>query len=203
MGQSAGASSILHHITAGGGQEYQPAFSKAILQSAGFFPQPNGTQDDVIYKRYLELTGAKDLEGLITLNSTKLQEANAQMTFESKYGYFNFGPTIDDDYVPDLPGKLLKAKSFHKGVAVLLGHTAYDGLLFTPPWIRTSQALLEHSKKLYPGIPDSVLSYIDEHYPIKEGALIIAQKKIANVSDFLDVSPSRCYTCLTVMRNGS
>lgn len=136
MGQSAGASSILHHITAGGGESsYQPNFEKAILQSSGFFPQPNSSHDDYIYSEYLRLTGAKDLNELQDVNSSILQAANAKMTYDSPYGIFNFGPTIDGDFVPDLPSKLLgtEDKQFHQGISVLLGHTAYDGLLFTPP----------------------------------------------------------------------
>lgn len=193
MGQSAGASSILHHITAAGGADFKPHFEKAIVQSPGFFPQPDPAYDDRIYEKYLELTGAKDLDDLLTKNTTTLQEANAKMTFESPYGIFNFGPTVDDFYVPDLPGKLLKdpEKLYHQGVTLMVGHTAYDGLLFTPPWIRSPAQLREHSWKLYPSIPESVLQFIDAHYPIKTGALILAQKKLANVSDFLDVSLSR------------
>ena len=193
MGQSAGASSILHHITAAGGADFKPHFEKAIVQSPGFFPQPDPAYDDGIYEKYLELTGAKDLDDLLTKNTTILQEANARMTFESPYGIFNFGPTVDNFYVPDLPGKLLKdpEKLYHQGITLMVGHTAYDGLLFTPPWIRSPSQLREHSWKLYPSIPESVLQFIDEQYPVKTGALILAQKKLANVSDFLDVSLSR------------
>jgi hypothetical protein len=40
MGQSAGASPILHHITAGcGSDEYRPYFNEAILESPAFFPK--------------------------------------------------------------------------------------------------------------------------------------------------------------------
>ncbi|KAK0101748.1 hypothetical protein ONS95_006900 [Cadophora gregata] len=196
MGQSAGASSILHHLTAGGGnRDYKPLFDKAIVQSAGFFPQPDPAHDDRIYEKYLELTGAKNLEELLEKDTEVLQEANTNMTFKSPYGIFNFGPTVDGDYVPSLPGKLLSGgsrKTYHQGISLMVGHTAYDGLLFTPPWIRSPAQLREHSWKLYPGIPESVLQFIDEHYPIKTSPLILAQKKIANVSDFLDDIAIQC-----------
>lgn len=191
IGQSAGASSILHHIIAGGGKaDDKPNFEKAIIQSPGFFPQPNSSHDDYIYSEYLRLTGAKDLNELQALNTSILQEVNAKMTFDSPYGIFNFGPTVDGDYVPDLPSKLLgdPDKLFHQGISLLVGHMAYDGLLFTPPWIRSPAQLRTHVSELYPGIPETVLQWIDTHYPIKTGDLVLAQKKIANVSDFLDVS---------------
>lgn len=122
-------------MIAGGGQSFQPDFQRAIIQSPGFFPQPNASHDDYIYSEYLRLTGAENLEALQKLDTSILQAANARMTYDSPYGVFNFGPTIDGDYVPDLPSKLLNTteKSFHRGIAMMLGHTAYDGLLFTPP----------------------------------------------------------------------
>ncbi|KAG4438276.1 hypothetical protein IFR05_006258 [Cadophora sp. M221] len=192
MGQSAGASSILHHITAGeGNKEYTPVFDKAIIQSAGFFPQPDPTHDDRNYQRYLDLTGARDLQELSQLNTSVLQDANEMMTFESPYGIFNFGPTVDGDFVTDLPGNLLADNKNHDGIPLMVGHMAYDGLLFTPPWIRTNTQLREHSAKLYPGIPGSVKTKITELYPINWW-IELAQKKIAVVSDFLDDIAIQC-----------
>jgi len=189
MGQSAGASSILHHITAwGGNTAYRPSFDAAVLQSPGFFPQPNGTKNDIAYSRFLQLADAKDLDNLRGKNTSVLQQANAIMTYESEYGYFNFGPTVDGYYVPDLPGRLLAAGDFHTGISMLLGHQALDGLLFTPPWIRTNDGLAQHSKELYPGIPPEVISNISSMYHIDERALVLAQTKIGTVSDFMDVS---------------
>ena len=108
------------------------------------------------------------------------------MTFDSPYGIFNFGPTVDGDFVPDLPGRLLARHENHEGVALMVGHMAYDGLLFTPPWIRTNAQLRAHSAKLYPGISETVKNTITKMYPIAWWPEL-AQKKIAIVSDFLDV----------------
>lgn len=189
MGQSAGASSIMHHITAYGGKSgiihSRPQMQGAILQSPGFFPQPNSTQDDEVYKTFLKLAKVDNLEALFTADTQALQDANAIMIHDSKYGYFDFGPTIDHSYVPDLPGKVLLQSDFPVP-AMLLGDMKLDGLLFTPPWIRTTQALLDHVKKLFPGVPDSVLTTIEEKYPVTspfnpQGALL-------KVADFLDVS---------------
>lgn len=183
-------------ITAGGGSpDYTPKFQRAVLQSPGFFPQPNASHDDFIYSEFLRLTGADDLDGLVKLKSSILQEANAKMTYDSPYGIFNFGPTVDLDYVPDLPSKLLAdSEKRHKGIGLLVGHTSYDGLLFTPPWIRSNAGLRAHAKKLYPGITQRALDYMDEHYRIRQNQPTfpwlpyLAQVKIAIVSDFLDVS---------------
>lgn len=183
MGQSAGASSILHHITAYGGDR-PPAFQQAILQSPGFFPQPNRTQDDDTYAQFLALTGANNLDDLMKTDTTVLMNANANMTWQSTYGYFKFGPTIDGEYVRDLPGKLLKSGNFHKTLSLMLGYTMLDGLLFTPPWIRTKVALQDHVKKLFSQVPESVLTYIGEKYPISG---LVAQNRVIMASDFFDV----------------
>lgn len=115
MGQSSGTSSILHHITAYGGNtaRSKSQMQGAIVQSPRFFPQPNSTQDDEVYKPFLKLADdAKDPEAPLTADTDVPQKANAIMTHDSKYGYFGFGPTIDGDYVPDLPGKVLLKLSF-------------------------------------------------------------------------------------------
>lgn len=196
MGQSAGASSILHHITSYGGEEdgrqdRKPKFQSAVLQSPGFFPQPNGTKDDITYQRFLDLAESKNLDDLMEKDFSVLQHANAVMTYESEYGYFNFGPTIDGNFVPDLPGRSLAAGKFHTGIPIMLGHQGLDGLLFTPPWIRDDAGLAKHVKDLYPEIPDTEIAYIKKEYHIPKDPTpwtpIVAQAKLGVVSDFLDV----------------
>ena len=187
MGQSAGASSIMHHITAfGGGDSYpsKPSMRAAIIQSPGFFPQPNATQDDEMYTRFLELTKVKNTDAFLTVDTKVLQDANAKMVHESMYGYFNFGPTIDGNYVPDLPGKIL-AREQVSIPPMLLGHMKLDGLLFTPPWIRTTPALLDYVRELFPSVPQSVLDTIASGYPVP--TVLGPQLALLDVADFLDV----------------
>lgn len=112
-------------------------------------------------------------------------QANADITYESSYGLFNFGPTVDYDFVRDLPSKLLQSGDFHEGIPILVGHTKFDGLLFTPPWIRTNEQLRQHVRTLYPGVSDAVLDEVEKRYPIKD--LAFAKEKILKVADFLDV----------------
>ena len=191
MGQSAGASSIMHHIVAGGGQypdRRKPTMLAAIIQSPGFFPQPNGTKDDEMYTKFLELTGAKDVDGLLTADTKVLQDANAKMVHESQYGYFNFGPTVDFSYVPDLPGKLLAKNNFNYMPAMMVGHMKLDGLLFTPPWIRDTPTLQDYVLELFPSAPQSVLDLIAARYPVP--TKLGPQLALLDVADFLDVSCS-------------
>jgi len=190
MGQSAGAASILHHITWEGGRSTAP-FKGAILQSPGFFPQPTTNQSDETYKEFLNRTGSKDLDDLVTKDSSVLIKANAEMTYLSQYGIFRFGPTIDYNYVPNLPGKMLRDRRFANRVHVLLGHTKFDGLLFTPPWVRSGSAMKEYAKKLYPNITEDNLKKIGNMYPIS-GLIGGERAKIIGVSDMLDDIAIQC-----------
>ena len=201
MGQSAGASSIMHHITAGGGNSYRnvkPSMQAAIIQSPGFFPQPNATKDDEMYKRYLELTNAADFEALSKADTKVLQDANAQMVHESMYGYFNFGPTIENGYVKDLPGKILATSNFPVP-PMLLGHMERDGLLFTPPWIRTTPALLDYVQQLFSSVPQSVLDMIGSNYSVPTN--LGPQSAILAVADFLDVGCSSALWRTALIQN--
>lgn len=118
MGESAGAASILHHITA---NSNLPAFKSAIVQSPGFFPQPNQTREDETYETFLNLTGTKSLDELWEADSHVLMRANAEMAYNSSYGLFAFGPTIDGYYVTDLPCKDLKEGRLHTNINLLAG----------------------------------------------------------------------------------
>ncbi|KAL8917653.1 MAG: hypothetical protein Q9208_007834 [Pyrenodesmia sp. 3 TL-2023] len=155
----------MHHIASPGyGTIPKLQMQGAILQSSVFFPRPNGTQDDEMYTKFLELAQAKDLDALWTADTKVLQNANAKMVHEAQYGYFNFDPTIYYRYVPDLPGQIL-ARGDIALPALLLGHEKLDGL-FTPPWIRTTEALLDHVRVLFPGVPQSVLDMVASEYPV-------------------------------------
>ena len=209
MGQSAGGSSILHHVVAGAGaEEYKPNFSRAILQSPAFFPEGDTSSTDDVYSGLLARLGQRDngLEGLQGKSTFDLQLINAIMTYHSSYGLFKFGPKVDHSYVPRLPGQLLLNNTFHKGIPMILGHTSLDGLLFTPPWIRDDNALADYIIGLYPDIPDPVLETMkkDNYYGMPEGTKEIA--KIVAVSDLLDdvaVSCNNHYLTSAVLTNDS
>ncbi|KAL8887208.1 MAG: hypothetical protein Q9215_005194 [Flavoplaca cf. flavocitrina] len=189
MGQDAGASSIMHHIAAPSYLRVQT--QGAIVQSAGFFPQPNITQEDEKYTKFLELTGAKDVEALYTADTKILQDANAKMVHNSKYGYFDFGPTVDGYYVRDLPGKILaRPDNDVYFPALLVGHEKLDGLLFTPPWIRTTEALLDYVRELFPGVPQAVLDTIASEYKIPTN--LGPQASLLAVADFFDDIAIQC-----------
>ena len=106
-GESAGASSILHHLIANNGS-HNPLFSKAVLQSPAFEWQWNrtGSLNDT-YTTFAGLAGcpAGDLPCLQSANETKLSTAN-QALFVSDVaclGVFPLGPSLDSDTILTIP----------------------------------------------------------------------------------------------------
>lgn len=140
MGESAGAGSIIHHITANGGTS-TPIFKRAIIQSPAFLPQyPH--PEFISYGRYhaeqLETQFASfaasagclspSLACLRGLGSAELQKANLAETNKATYGHFQFGPAVDGVFVQDLPGRELMNGRFAKGVDIMVGHNRYSSL---------------------------------------------------------------------------
>ena len=211
MGQSAGGSSILHHIVAGAGaEEFKPQFSQAILQSPAFFPEGDPFSSDDVYNEFKARLGARSgsLDDLQAKSPFVIQIVNALMTYYSDYGLFKFGPKVDDGYVPRLPGQLLLNNTYHKGIPMILGHTSLDGLLFTPPWIRSDQALRDYMLDLYPATPDTVLDTMKKYtyYGIPDKKETLEITKINAVSDLLDdiaVSCNNHYLTSAVVKNDS
>ncbi|KIX08080.1 uncharacterized protein Z518_02735 [Rhinocladiella mackenziei CBS 650.93] len=62
FGQSAGAGSILHQITAYGGMNGSVPFQQAILHSPGFQPVPSNFQQDTLFIRYLDALNVTSLD---------------------------------------------------------------------------------------------------------------------------------------------
>ncbi|KAL8993956.1 MAG: hypothetical protein Q9169_005962 [Polycauliona sp. 2 TL-2023] len=155
----------MHHITTS--HRSKPQLAGSIVQSPAFFPPKNDKANDATYAKYLELTKARDFEALLEADTKTLQEANAKMVFGSKYGSFNFGPTIDHYYVDDVLDKML-AKDRLQFPPLLLGHEKLDGLQFTPPWIRNARLLKSHLSELFPDLSQELLQTITLMYPIPE-----------------------------------
>jgi cholinesterase len=123
------------------------------------------------------------MDELRTKSSPDFMLSNAVMAYYSQYGYFRFGPTVDETYVPDPPGKLLGANRYHCDINVELGHTQLDGPLFIPPWIRSNAALANYIRSLYPMISDEDLRRVTVDYPIIQTG---PRVEILGVMDLLD-----------------
>ena len=124
FGESAGGGSIMHQITAYGGNNGPVPFQQAVLQSPGFQPVVSNQQQEQIFNNYLGLLNVTTLEQARQLPYSALQTANIIQVGLSSYGQFTYGPAVDGDFVPQLPGLLLLHGQYDKNVRVMVGHNA-------------------------------------------------------------------------------
>ena len=108
LGESAGGSSITHHLTANGGVGNPGLFQQAIIQSAGHFPKVNTAGMDKNFINFAKEAGCKgnNNELMACLRSApteSLHKANTDIIGRSGYGQFTFGPVVDGTYVSELP----------------------------------------------------------------------------------------------------
>ncbi|UKZ52962.1 hypothetical protein TrVGV298_006748 [Trichoderma virens] len=132
MGVSAGGGSVMHQITAYGGQKPAP-FRRAIPQSAGLVPVPGNRKAEQAFDGFLELLNVTTLAEARALPSEKLVAANMKQVANAPYGGFVHGPTVDGSFVPGMPSKLFLQGSFSKDIEILSTFNRYEGVQFTDP----------------------------------------------------------------------
>lgn len=93
MGQSAGGSSVMHHITSYGGSKPVP-FQQAIVQSPGWLPISDVGQQEKLVQLFLSLLGVQTIEEARLLPTERIQAINALMVGLSDYGQYTFGRKI-------------------------------------------------------------------------------------------------------------
>ncbi|QSZ31432.1 hypothetical protein DSL72_000997 [Monilinia vaccinii-corymbosi] len=167
LGESAGAGSIMHQITAYGGRYGRVPFSQAILQSPGYPPVYSDDQQEATFQNVIKqaqslidanITSVSDLRNL---DFTTLAGLNTIVTARSApYGTFTFGPTVDGTFVPELPAKLLRDGKFYKNVKVMTAHNSNEGAFFASPFLSTEASLSDNLVSVLPTISKSTLSYV-------------------------------------------
>ncbi|KAF7365208.1 Carboxylic ester hydrolase [Mycena venus] len=103
-GESAGAGSILQHVVAHNGKT-SPQLFRAAITSSTFLPSQYKYNDTVPQTLFNEVAaqagcnGAKPLDCLREVDSTKLADINLNMTIAGFQGTFTFVPVIDDSLI--------------------------------------------------------------------------------------------------------
>lgn len=168
IGESAGAASILHHITSYGGEGSLP-FAQGIIQSPAF--QLNLNLTDAYAKTLAQasnltsqsITNATELAAL---NSEILHAVNFEVVLGAGQGLFVYGPAPDGTYVPALPQVLLAQGKLHTDVNVTAGHNSLEAAPFVPSTISSEADLIAALEANFPGMANSTLAYIlDVLYP--------------------------------------
>lgn len=166
MGESAGGGSILHHITAYGGEKDAPQFQRAILQSPAYVPRPYASQAEGSFSTFLDAANVSTLSDLVALDTYDVQIANKLSQSSNFFGGFQFGPAPDGEYVPELPEKLLASGQFHKGVQVMVAHNTFEAVKYTDPTATNSSAFDTWMQLYLPDIPEVALKELTtEVYP--------------------------------------
>ncbi|TKA66081.1 hypothetical protein B0A55_09460 [Friedmanniomyces simplex] len=140
FGESAGGGSIMHQITAYGGNKGPVPFQQAVPQSPGFAPLVSNQQQEQALTTFLALANVSTIEQARQLPFETLLVANIIQVGGSQYGGFTYGPSVDGNFVPALPGELLLHGQYDKTLKIMVGHNADEGLLFTSPFIQNNSA---------------------------------------------------------------
>ncbi|KAG0160836.1 hypothetical protein PDIDSM_5330 [Penicillium digitatum] len=152
MGESAGAGSILHQITAYGASD---------LAEPGWVPIIGEQQQEDTLQQFLEILNVSTVAEARKLPSDKLIAANAyQVATKSEWGQFTYGPVVDGNFVPALPGKLLLRGDFDHNLNIMVGHNSNEGLDFTSPDSVNSTGLEIQMKTLSPNTPANVSDFV-------------------------------------------
>ena len=173
IGESAGGGSIMHQITAFGGNKGPAPFQQAVLQSPAFQNLPSYYQQEQTFNTFLNLTNVSTIEEARKLPYSTLQMANIVQVGNSSYGQFTYGPAVDGLIAPAIPGKLLLQGSFDKNLKIMVGHNADEGFVFTSPYITNDTTFNEYVQAAFPTIQPAVASYVENtlYPPNKTGIL--------------------------------
>ncbi|KAI1385567.1 alpha/beta-hydrolase [Hypoxylon trugodes] len=183
MGESAGASSIVHHITAYGGEQPAP-FKSAIPQSPAFQFNINFTEnyDKTLAEATRQANTAIDsVKDLSKLSTDLLRTINQATVTTAPTGTFGFGPGPDGTYVVAIPQVQLYQGKFDLAVDVssslpfsyltslsnateltshyqlLISHTANESVSFTPSNILTSADVESYVRTSLPEASDDTI----------------------------------------------
>lgn len=160
IGESAGGGSIVHQITAFGGQQ-GVSFQRAIPQSPGWFPINSQYLQENTTDRFYDNLGVSSLAEARAASSAAVITANLLTVYASSYGQFTFGPVVDGIFVPQQPGILLGTHTaYAQNISVMPGHNTNEGPLFTPPYVRTDEELAAYISNNYPGATPEIVNYI-------------------------------------------
>ncbi|KAK2590698.1 hypothetical protein QQS21_011622 [Conoideocrella luteorostrata] len=162
FGESAGGGSIMHHLTAGEGNE-KMVFKRALIQSPGY--QTNLDLPGIFHRI---LSTASTISGrpitniaeLASLDAPTLYKVNSKVIADSPESSYTFGPTIDGTYVRDLPTVRLLQGKFDPTTQLMLGHNLHEGLAYITPEINTTAQFAVKIDQAFPAISRHSREYI-------------------------------------------
>ncbi|KUI60885.1 Lipase 2 [Cytospora mali] len=171
-GASAGAGSVVLHLTAYGGRN-DSLFAAGIAESVFFPAQPYVPQLEYQFDRLVNETGcaadSDQLACLRALDTQVLQAQNVPTPFpgrsEAPLPLFYWTPCIDGDFIQDLPYDLLAQGRF-VNVPLLFGNDNNEGSQFVVD-ASTSDAMVNFFQNNYPLLTDNDTAAVIDMYPLE------------------------------------
>jgi carboxylesterase type B len=117
-------------------------------------------QQEQNFFTFLANSNVSTIEEARLLPTETLITANILQVAKSPYGSFKWGPVVDGDFVPALPGLLLSRGQFDSNVKVMVGHNADEGLFFTSPENDNETVFEQNTRLTVPTISDASLEYL-------------------------------------------
>ena len=90
-GESAGAASVVHHITAYGSRGQAPEFRQAIIQSAGWNPISGADHLEEMYQKFMNVLKVDSVEEARRLSFMAIRNASFSLTFVLRWDEVAFG----------------------------------------------------------------------------------------------------------------
>ncbi|KAF8847237.1 alpha/beta-hydrolase [Acephala macrosclerotiorum] len=160
MGESAGANSIMLHITSYGGENGAVPFKKAILQSPAWRPATTSAFYQELYGQVLQVANATSHDQIRTMDSTALENINNAIIAVALYASFGFCTNIDNNYLPSAPTLLLSQGKFHKNISIMVTRNSNEGIIFTDPTVQSQSAFIANLAGLAAGASNASISHL-------------------------------------------
>ncbi|KAF2454648.1 Alpha/Beta hydrolase protein [Lineolata rhizophorae] len=174
-GESAGAGSILHHLTAYGGT-LDPLFKRAVLQSPAYqlMWDRHGAQEEV-FNNFTEFAGCAGggLGCLRAASSEALKEANEKLQEDAPLGSFAIGPATDGSFVRQMAILELASGNSWQGLeSMIVSHVRDEAELFVDGHIQTDNEFSEFLKEVFPRYTAEagINRAIEQFYPPLSGS---------------------------------
>ncbi|TGO08237.1 hypothetical protein BTUL_0219g00060 [Botrytis tulipae] len=130
VGLSPGGGSVLHHLTAYGGQK-GALFQRATSLSGGWQPITDQTTAESTFREFMTkyngVSTLADLRDLRKVSEAQMIQANFQQIKNAPPGSFLYNPTAWGDFTPESPAKLLNNREFLHDIQLILSHVFNEG----------------------------------------------------------------------------
>jgi carboxylesterase type B len=179
MGISAGAGSILHHLTAESGTK-DPLFQRAIVQSSGYATVQDRTGEvEQKFKRIEEFAGCKG-KGLACLRAFDVAQMRKVSEFSNsgnRQGSSGWDPVPDGRYIIHTPNlEIMQGRFWKKMDSIISGHALNEagGRWFVDHSINTSAKFDVYARAGFgnrstPAI-EALMGRLEQLYPAVEAA---------------------------------